>query len=142
MLDTLVPFVKDNWVLVVIALVVIVVVIKLIKTVVKWIITLIAVASLIFSYVTYTPDDVKSAVSSVTEGVSQSLKEEAVKLFLKSQDFKVEQNDGSSFKIVSSDGSVAISGNYGETTVKVHYKKLTFDVPVDEGLKAVIEKYR
>lgn len=112
MMDTQVwiQFIKENWLVIVVALIVLFVVINLVKTVIKWLIVILIVVGL-FIYSGITLDQIKdtvnldsigAAVGKVTDDTVAALKEEAGEAMLKeAQDAKYISNGDGTFTIES-----------------------------------------
>lgn len=110
--ETWTTFLKDNWLVLLIALVVLLLVIRIVKTVVKWAIVAAVVIGLVF-YSGYTLDDVKDIGTKVMDGAKQ----EAIAMLGKAQDAEYTVNDDGTYTVKSE--SIELKGEVGKSEVQV-----------------------
>jgi hypothetical protein len=122
--DVWIQFLKENWVIGVIAIVAIFVILKLVKTVLKWILV-VAIIIGIATYSGYSLEDIKSKVSeeigAIGDKVSAEAKDQAIKAMAgeASEATYVDNEDGS-YSIKSTNLELTGVPNSGEVTVKFH----------------------
>lgn len=113
-------FVRENWLVIVIALVLLFAVINLIKTVLKWAIVIAIVAGL-FIYSGVTLDQIGNAVNKVTDGTVSTLKSEAQDMMLKeAKDAKYTSGGDGTFTITTP--NLEVKGAAGEDKVEVIFR--------------------
>ncbi|ULO08391.1 hypothetical protein H1230_06150 [Paenibacillus sp. 19GGS1-52] len=113
-------FIRENWLVIVIALVVLFAVINLVKTVLKWAIVIVIVVGL-FIYGGVTMDQIGNAVNKVADGTVSTLKSEAQEVMLKeAQDAKYTSGEDGTFTITTP--NIEMKGKAGEDKVEVTFR--------------------
>lgn len=113
-------FFRENWVVIVIALVLLFAVINVVKTVVKWAIVIIILAAL-FIYSGVTMDQIGNAVNKVADGTVSTLKSEAQEVMLKeAKDAKYTSGGDGTFTITTP--NLEVKGAAGEDKVEVIFR--------------------
>ncbi|WP_091071185.1 hypothetical protein [Paenibacillus sp. NFR01] len=113
-------FFRENWVVIVIALVLLFAVINVVKTVVKWAIVIIILAAL-FIYSGVTMDQIGNAVNKVADGTVSTLKSEAQEVMLKeAKDAKYASGGDGTFTITTP--NLEVKGAAGEDKVEVIFR--------------------
>lgn len=111
--ETWTTFLKDNWMVIAIALVVLFLIIRIVKTVVKWAVVAVVVIGLIL-YSGYSLDDVKEIGTKVMAGV----KEEALNAMVgDAKDAEYTINDDGTYTVKTD--SIELKGEVGASEVKV-----------------------
>lgn len=112
-METWTTFLKDNWMVIAIALVVLFLVIRIVKTVVKWAVVAVVVIGLIL-YSGYSLDDVKEIGAKVMDNV----KEEALNAMVgDAKDAEYTINDDGTYTVKTN--SIELKGEVGASEVKV-----------------------
>ncbi|MDF2721178.1 MAG: hypothetical protein K0Q59_853 [Paenibacillus sp.] len=140
-MDQLVTFLQDRWLVVVIAIVALFLVVKIVKTVLKWVIVLAIVAGLIYYGSTYT-DQLKNIgenVASTAKEAVGDLKEKAVQAFA-GKDAKYTDNGDGSYTIIS--GGIRLDGKTGADKVKITIAGVSAEFTLDDMLKRAIEQVK
>ncbi|MNI03997.1 hypothetical protein D3C73_569110 [compost metagenome] len=113
-------FIRENWLVIVIALVLLFAVINLVKTVLKWAIVIVIVVGL-FIYSGVTLDQIGNAVNKVTDGTVSTLKKEAQEVMLKeAQEATYTSGGDGSFTITTP--NLEVKGAAGEDKVEVTFR--------------------
>lgn len=111
--ETWTTFLKDNWIVLVIALVVLFLVIRIVKTVVKWAIVAALIIGLVL-YSGYSLDDVKEIGSKVMDNVKQ----EALGVMVgDAKDANYSLNEDGTYTVKTN--NVELKGEVGASEVKV-----------------------
>lgn len=135
-MEQLIAFARDNWWVILLAVVIAVVLIKIVKSVVKWLLVLaVAVAVLIYGF-NYTPDEIKEAGSKLLEAV-ETTKEKALAAMLGDAEEAVFERTDDGFRITGS--RFTLEGKDGETTVALTYFGQEFTFELNEQIRAFIE---
>ena len=141
MMDTQVwsQFIRENWLVIVIALVLLFAVVNLVKTVLKWAIVIIIVVGL-FIYSGVTIDQLGNAVDKVKEGTVSTLKSEAQAVMLKeAKDAVYIMNDDGTFTITSP--NIEVKGTAGQDKVDVTFRGVSLGKwSVTDTMKSFIEE--
>jgi len=133
-LDTWVQFFKENWIMLLIALVVLFLVIKVVKTVVKWLIVAVIVVGVIV-YSGYTMDDLKDIGSKVADSVKQEVMTAMVG---EAKDATFKTNDDGTFTVTSK--NVEIIGKPGDKEVQVSFQGApAFTMKIDDTIRNLID---
>lgn len=132
-------FLADRWYVLLIAFLVLVIVVKLVKTVVKWVLILVIAAGVLYYGYNYT-DNLEKLTKTVTAAVSETAKEQALKLMVEeAKDAAYKDNGDGSFTITTK--SIRIDGKAGAGEVEVTFLKQTFKVKA-ETIQAFIDEAR
>lgn len=138
-LETLLPFIQENWWVLVVALIVVLLIVKIVKTVIKWVLILLVVVGLSVFWVNYVPDDVKDSINVVVEDVKDKGKAEAIKALTTLSNPTYSVDAEGNYKVSNSDGTISLTGVVGENDAKLAVKGITFNVQLDDALNKVIE---
>lgn len=112
-----IEFLKENWIVIVVALVVLLMVINFVKTVIKWVLVLI-IAAFIIIYSGISINDISSAVSSVTDQAMNMSKSEVLNMLKnEAKDAKWTQNSDGTFTIKTP--NLEVTGTPGNDKVKI-----------------------
>ncbi|MNB88117.1 hypothetical protein D3C75_351260 [compost metagenome] len=113
-------FIRENWLVIVIALILLFAVVNLVKTMLKWAIVIIIVVGL-FIYSGVTMDQIGNAVNKVADGTVSTVKKEAQEVMLKeAQDAKYTSNGDGTFTITTP--NIEVKGTTGEDKVEVTFR--------------------
>ncbi|OKP71535.1 hypothetical protein A3844_17115 [Paenibacillus helianthi] len=134
-------FIRENWLVIVIALVLLFAVINLIKTVLKWAIVIAIVAGL-FIYSGVTLDQIGNAVNKVTDGTVSTLKSEAQDMMLKeAKEAKYTSGGDGTFTITTP--NLEVKGAAGEDKVEVIFRGVSLGKwSMTETTQSFIEEAR
>ncbi|WP_025702792.1 hypothetical protein [Paenibacillus forsythiae] len=134
-------FIRENWLVIVIALVLLFAVVNLVKTVLKWAIVIVIVAGLLI-YSGVTIDQIGNAVSKVKEETVGTLKNEAQEVMLKeARDAVYTSNGDGTFTITTP--NIEVRGTAGEDKVNVTFRGVSLGQwSVNETVKSFIEEAR
>ncbi|AIQ14337.1 hypothetical protein [Paenibacillus durus] len=134
-------FIRENWLVIVIALVLLFAVVNLVKTVLKWAIVIVIVAGLLV-YSGVTIDQIGNAVSKVKEETVGTLKNEAQQVMLKeAKDAVYTANSDGTFTITTP--NIEVKGRAGEDKVNVTFRGVSLGQwSVNETVKSFIEEAR
>ena len=134
-------FIRENWLVIVIALVLLFAVVNLVKTVLKWAIVIIIVVGL-FIYSGVTMDQIGSAVNKVTDGTVSTLKSEAQEVMLKeAQDAVYTSGGDGTFTITTP--NLEVKGSADEDKVEVIFRGVSLGKwSVTDTTKAFIDEAR
>ncbi|MRN56505.1 hypothetical protein [Paenibacillus monticola] len=132
-------FIRENWLVIVIALVILFAVINLVKTVLKWAIVIVIVVGL-FIYGGVTMDQIGNAVNKVADGTVSTLKSEAQEVMLKeAQDAKYTSGEDGTFTITTP--NIEMKGKAGEDKVEVTFRGVSLGKwSVTDTTKTFIEE--
>ena len=132
-------FLADRWYVLLIAFLVLVFVLKLVKTVVKWVLVLVIAAGVLYYGYNYT-DNLDQMAKTVTAAVSDTFKEQAMKLMVEeAKDATYTDNGDKTFTITTK--SIRVEGKKGANEVKVTFLKQTFTVKA-EMIQTFIDEAR
>lgn len=132
-------FLADRWYVLLIAFLVLVFVMKLVKTVVKWVLVLVIAAGVLYYGYNYT-DNLDQLAKTVTAAVSDTVKEQAMKLMVdEAKDATYTDNGDKTFTITTK--SIRVEGKRGADEVKVTFLKQTFTVKA-EMIQTFIDEAR
>lgn len=139
-MEQLLAFLQEHWLIVAAVLVIILIVVKVIKSVVKWlIIAVLAVAVLIFGF-NYTPEEIKEAGSRLLEAAELS-KDKAVELIIGDvSEASYEEKDDGSFVVTTS--RFTLEGSAGAKEITLKYLGQTITLERDERLQAYIDRVK
>ncbi|MNB75445.1 hypothetical protein D3C75_220890 [compost metagenome] len=113
-------FIRENWLVIVIALVILFAVINLVKTVLKWAIAIVIIAGL-FIYSGVTMDQIGDAVNKVADSTVSTLKSEAQEVMLsEAKEAKYTSNGDGTFTITTP--NLEVKGTAGEDKVEVTFR--------------------
>lgn len=148
--ETWTTFLKDNWLVLAIALLVLIVVIRIVKTVVKWAFVAVIVIGLVL-YSGYTLDDVKEVGSKVMDTgldglkelgtkVADSVKQEAVNAMIgEASEAKFESSGDGKFTIKTD--NIEMKGEAGSGEVLVSLRGTPFfKLEVDGAVQSFIDQ--
>ncbi|MDQ0090682.1 hypothetical protein J2T12_004105 [Paenibacillus anaericanus] len=112
-----IEFLKENWLVIVVALVVLFLILNFVKTVVKWALVLV-IAAFIIIYSGLSLKDLSSAVSVVTEQATSIGKDQVLNVMKnEAKDAKLTKNSDGTFTITTS--NLEVTGTIGGDKVKV-----------------------
>ncbi|AKG37835.1 hypothetical protein [Paenibacillus durus] len=134
-------FIRENWLVIVIALVLLFAVVNLVKTVLKWAIVIVIIGGLLV-YSGVTIDQIGNAVSKVKEETVGTLKNEAQQVMLKeARDAVYTANSDGTFTITTP--NIEVKGRAGEDKVNVTFRGVSLGQwSVNETVKSFIEEAR
>lgn len=137
--DVWVEFLKQNWLVIVIALVVLFVILNFVKTVVKWALVLV-IAAFVIIYSGISLKDIGDAVTAVKDQAVTISKNEALNM-LKDEagEAKMTRNADGTFTITTP--SLEVTGTEGEDKVKVTFHGVPLgEWSINDTLKAFIQE--
>jgi hypothetical protein len=134
-----ISFVRDQWPVIVVAVVVAAVLIKVVKSVLKWLLViLIAAAVLIYGF-NHAPEELAEAGAKLREAV-ETTKEKAIAAMLgDAGDARFERTEDG-FRIEGE--RFTLEGKNGETEVTLEYFGQTFTIEMNEQIRAFVEKVK
>lgn len=132
-------FFKQNWLIILVALIILFLVINLVKTVIKWLIVII-IAVALFIYSGISMDQIKDTVSGVTEQTLSALQQEATEVMKKeAADAKFEKNQDGTYTIRTT--NLEVVGTPGKSTVGVTFRGVSLgEWDVKGTMKSFIEE--
>lgn len=132
-------FLKQNWLVIVIALVVLFLILNLVKTVVKWALVLV-IAAFIIVYSGISLKDIGDAVGAVKEQAVDISKTEALNMMKKeASEAKLNRNPDGTFTITTP--NLEVSGSEGADKVKVVFHGVSLgEWKVSDTLEAFIQE--
>ncbi|WNS47091.1 hypothetical protein [Paenibacillus sp. MMS20-IR301] len=134
-------FIRENWLVIVIALVLLFAVINLVKTVVKWAIVILIVVGL-FIYSGVTMDQIGDAVNKVADGTVNTLKSEAQEVMLKEAKEAVYTSNGNGTFTITTP-NLEVKGAAGEDKVEVTFRGVSLGKwSVTDTTKTFIDEAR
>ncbi|MNC13507.1 hypothetical protein D3C76_17820 [compost metagenome] len=134
-------FIRENWLVIVVALVLLFAVINLVKTVLKWAIVIVIVVGL-FIYSGVTLDQIGNAVNKVADGTVSTLKSEAQEVMLKeAKEAKYTSGADGTFTITTP--NIEVKGAAGEDKVEVTFRGVSLGKwSVTDTTKTFIDEAR
>lgn len=113
-------FLKQNWLVIVIALIVLFIVVNLVKTVIKWaLVVLIVVGLLIYSGISL--EQIGEVVTTVKNEAVDTVKSEAMNIMMKeAKEAKYTSNGDGTYTVKSP--NLELKGKAGSTEVEVNFK--------------------
>lgn len=115
--DVWITFLKENWLVIVIALVVLLMIINFVKTVIKWVLVLI-IAAFIIIYSGISLKDINGALTSVTDQAVSLSKDQVVNMLKdEAKDAKWTQNSDGTYTITTK--NLEVVGRPGNDKVKI-----------------------
>lgn len=143
LLDTEVwsQFIRENWLVIVIALVLLFAVVNLVKTMLKWAIVVVIVVGL-FIYSGVTMDQIGNAVNKVADSTLSTLKSEAQDMMLKeAQDARYTAGENGAFTI--STPNLEVKGKAGDDKVEVTFRGVSLGKwSINDTTKSFIDAAR
>lgn len=134
-------FIRENWLVIVIALVLLFAVVNLVKTVLKWAIVIIIVVAL-FVYSGVTIDQLGSTVNKVTDEAVSTLKSEAQEVMLKEAKEAVYTSGGDGTFTITTP-NIEIRGVAGQDKVDVTFRGVSLGKwSINETMQTFIEEAR
>lgn len=132
-------FLKENWLVIVVALVILFLVINFVKTVVKWALVLV-IAAFIIIYSGITLKDIGEAVSTVKEQAVNISKTEVLNMMKnEAKDAKLTQNPDGTFTITTP--NLEVAGQAGSDKVKVTFRDVSLgEWSINDTLEAFIQE--
>lgn len=134
-------FIRENWLVIVIALVLLFAVVNLVKTVLKWAIVIVIVVGL-FIYSGVTMDQIGNAVNKVADGTVSTLKSEAQEMMLKeAKEAKYTSGGDGTYTITTP--NLEVKGAAGEDKVEVTFRGVSLGKwSITDTTKAFIDEAR
>lgn len=115
-----VDYVKQNWLIIVVALVALLLIANLVKTVAKWVLILVIVAFLVV-YSGISLNDIGKAVTTVKDETMSTMTNEALNLMTnEAKDAKFKQNADGTFVITTPNLEVSGSADSDKVKVSLH----------------------
>ncbi|WP_379130892.1 hypothetical protein [Paenibacillus sp. sgz500958] len=132
-------FIRENWLVIVIALVLLFVVINLVKTVLKWAIVIVIIVGL-FIYSGVTMDQIGNAVDKVTDSTVSTLKTEAQQVMLDEAKEAV-YTPGSDGTFTITTPNIEVKGTTGEDKVDVTFRGVSLGKwSINDTVKSFIDE--
>ncbi|WP_274652492.1 hypothetical protein [Paenibacillus humicola] len=140
--DVWMTFFKDNWILLLVALIVLFIIVRIVNTVVKWLIAAVIVIGIV-AYSGYTLQDLKDIGSKVTDiggKVADSVKQEAISAMAgEAKDAAYTDNGDGTYTIKTR--NLELSGKTGDTKVKVSYRGTSLgNWEIDDTIRTLIDQ--
>ncbi len=134
-------FIRENWLVIVIALILLFAVINLVKTVLKWAIVIVIIAGL-FIYSGVTMEQIGDAVNKVTDSTVSTLKSEAQEMMLsEAKEAKYTSGGDGTFTITTP--NLEVKGAAGNDKVEVIFRGVSLGQwSVTDTTKAFIDEAR
>jgi hypothetical protein len=134
MVDFLMPFVKENWFIIVGAIVVLFLVVRLVKTVIKWVIVLAVLGGLF-----YMGADYKDKLLNLGTAVTAEVKNQATAAITNEmKDAQYKLNADGTFTVTTK--SLRLDGVPSSNEVKITVMNQTFTMKMDDAVQALIEQ--
>lgn len=135
-----IAFAREDWWVIVIALVIAGILIKIVKSVFKWLLVLaIAVAVLIYGF-NYTPDDIREAGTKLIDAV-ETTKEKAISAVLgDAGEARYEKTEDGGFRI--SGDHFTLEGKDGAEEVTLTYFGQEFTIELNGQIREFLEKVK
>ncbi|WP_106766903.1 hypothetical protein [Paenibacillus faecalis] len=129
-------FLKQNWLVIVIALIVLIIVINLVKTVIKWALVVLIIGGLLI-YSGISLDQIGEVVTTVKNETVDTVKTEAMNMMMKEvKDAQYTSNGDGTFTVKSP--NLELKGSSGSKEVEVKFR----GVPVGKwDINETIQKY-
>ncbi|MFM9280464.1 hypothetical protein [Paenibacillus jiagnxiensis] len=113
-------FLKQNWLIILIALIVLFAVLNLVKTLVKWLIAAVIVAALLI-YSGISIEQISEVVTNVRNEAVDTVRTEALNMMVKeAKDAQYKANDDGTYTVSSS--NIEVTGQAGSDKVKVSFR--------------------
>lgn len=113
-------YIKDNWLIIVIALIALFLVANLVKTVIKWVLMIVIIAFIVV-YSGISLNDIGGAVTTVKDQTVSTMKEEALGLMIKeAKEAEFKRNPDGSFIITTPNLEVSGAANADKVKVSMH----------------------
>jgi hypothetical protein len=139
MFDSVLNFVEQQWLYVIIALVAVVLVIKIFKSVFRWLIILAIGAALIYFATNYEDGKLLETGKQLVQQAADYTKEQAVDgLINEVKDARYTLNADGTYEVKTS--NFALKGTVASTDAVIVYKDREFPVYVGEQLQQVIDQ--
>lgn len=137
--ELIMQFLKENWMLLAVAIVVLFLVVSFVKTVLKWVIV-IGIVLGIAIYSGYTIDDLSKVVNTVTNDAVDTLKEQAMNAMLKeAKDATYTLNDDGTYSIKTK--NIELTGKPNSDKVKVSFTGISLgEWSINDTVKTFIEQ--
>jgi hypothetical protein len=135
-MDQLMAFVQDRWLLIAGALIVMFIVIKIVKTIMKWVIVIGLAAALLFYGANYVGE-----LKELSSKVIDYSKEEAIKALVgQAKEAEYTESPDGTYKV--SARHIELTGQIGSDEAKINFYGQTFDIKLDETLRAIVEQLK
>lgn len=113
-------FLKQNWLVIAIALVVLFIVLNVVRTVIKWALVVLIVGGLLI-YSGISMDKIQEVVTTVKDETVDTLKTEALNMMMKeAKEAKYTSNGDGTYSIKTS--NLELTGSAGAEKVEVHFR--------------------
>lgn len=134
-------FIRENWLVIVIALVLLFAVVNIVKTMLKWAIVVVIVVGL-FIYSGVTMDQIGNAVNKVADGTVSTLKNEAQEVMLKEAQEAVYTSGGDGTFTITTP-NLEVKGSAAEDKVEVVFRGVSLGKwSVTDTTKTFIDEAR
>lgn len=132
-------FLKENWLVIVVALVILFLVLNFVRTVVKWALVMV-IAAFIVIYSGITLKDIGEAVTTVKEQALDISKTEALNMMKnEAKEAQITQNPDGSFTITTP--NLEVTGQAGSDKVKVSFRGVSLgEWSMNDTLEAFIQE--
>jgi hypothetical protein len=134
-----IAFARDNWPVIVIAVVVAIVLIRIVKSVLKWLLVLVIAAAVLIYGFNYAPEELMQAGSMLRDAV-ESTKEKAIGAVLGETGEARYEKTEDGFLVEGE--RFTLKGKDGETGLILEYFGQQFVVEMNEQLRAFLEKVK
>jgi hypothetical protein len=139
MTDSVLAFVQDQWLYVVVALVAIVVIVKVFKNVFRWVVIAAIAIGLIYVGMEYGDTDLLQQGKKLVEQTAQYTKEQAINEIVKEvQDAQYTMKAGGKYEVKTANFS--LRGTVGQPDAVLVFKDQEFPVQIGDQLREVIEQ--
>lgn len=132
-------FARDNWWMIVLAVVIAIVLIKIVKSVVKWLLVLLVAAAVLIYGFNYTPDEIKEAGTKLLEAV-ETTKEKALEAMLGDAEEAAFEKTEDGFRITGN--RFTLEGTDGGSTVTLTYFGQEFTFELNEQIRSFVDKVK
>jgi len=137
--DVWIEFLKQNWLVIVVALVILFLVLNFVKTLVKWALVLV-IAAFIIIYSGISLKDIGNAVETVKDQAADITKSEVLQMMKKeAAEAEITQNNDGTFTIKTP--NLEVTGSDGDGKVKVKFHGVSVgEWKVNDTIEAFIEE--
>ena len=139
-MDQLLAFVQEHWLVIAAVLIVILIVVKVIKSMIKWLIIVVLAAAVLIYGFNYTPEEIKEAGSRLIEAAELS-KDKAISLIMgDSEEATYETKDDGTFVVTTNRFTIEGRADSQEVTFKYLGQSITLEL--DDRLKEFIDQVK
>jgi hypothetical protein len=132
LMDQLLAFVQDRWLMILIVVIAIILIFKIMKSIVKWLFILALIAAIIIYGSNYSGE-----IKEIGSKIVDYSKEEAIKAFIgDSSDSSYVTTEDGGYTVTK--GSFSLQGTKGSKDVILTYKGQSINLKLDDTLDAIV----